>query len=148
MIASGWFQFGLGIVIINRRVDQEMLVKNEMKISFLSYSTEADIKRRWNEFQFEFSCCGLYGANSYKAISIQLPHSCFNHGCNKDNFMFDGLAHSGCFNVVKKLEAKLLDPVIILTLFCSVLQISNAFLALNLLRSKPKARRYHMTIKN
>ncbi|XP_025197389.1 uncharacterized protein LOC112596109 [Melanaphis sacchari] len=144
MIISAIFQLGLGIIIINRKIDQETMVKKEMKLSFLSYDIQLDVTQRWNSFQSEFSCCGLYGGNSYKAKHLAIPVSCF-----KDQSTFKYHAeinncHMGCFELVKKLEEKFLDPVIILTFFCSFLQMSNAILILNLLRPKPKPRRYHI----
>jgi len=55
MIISALFQFGIGITLINRRADQEIMVKKEMKLSFLSYSIQSEITQRWNEFQSEVS---------------------------------------------------------------------------------------------
>lgn len=70
------------------------------------------------------SCCGLHGVNSYRAKQLQIPQSCckdkctFKHGVNSANN-----SQIGCFDIVKKLEVKFLDPVITLTLFCSFLQV-------------------------
>lgn len=55
MIANALFQFGLGVTIINTKFDQEIMVKKEMKFSFLSYGIKSDITKRWNEFQSEVS---------------------------------------------------------------------------------------------
>lgn len=55
MITSALFQFGLGITIINRKADQEIMVKKEMKFSFLSYGIQSNITEHWNEFQSEVS---------------------------------------------------------------------------------------------
>lgn len=55
MIFGALFEFGLGLTIINRKADQEIMVKKEMKSSFLSYGIQSDITQRWNEFQLEVS---------------------------------------------------------------------------------------------
>lgn len=55
MIFDALFQFGLGLTIINRKADQEIMVKKEMKSSFLSYGIQSDITQRWNGFQSEVS---------------------------------------------------------------------------------------------
>ncbi|KAE9527314.1 hypothetical protein AGLY_013012 [Aphis glycines] len=53
MIISAIFQLGLGIIIINRKTDQEIMVKKEMKLSFLNYNIQSDVTQRWNSFQSE-----------------------------------------------------------------------------------------------
>lgn len=53
MIISAIFQLGLGIIIINRKTDQETMVKKEMKLSFLNYNIQSDVTQRWNSFQSE-----------------------------------------------------------------------------------------------
>lgn len=53
MIISAIFQLGLGITIINRATDQQIMVKKEMKKSFLSYGIQSDVTQRWNSFQSE-----------------------------------------------------------------------------------------------
>lgn len=68
-------------------------------------------------------CCGLYGVNSYRAKQLEIPESCYKHKDIFENWKKD--FHIGCFNVVKKLEAKYLNPVIVLTFFCSFLQVKN-----------------------
>jgi len=56
MIFSALFQCGLGIRIINRKANQEIMVRKEMKSSFLSYYEQSqDSKHRWDEFQLEVS---------------------------------------------------------------------------------------------
>lgn len=55
MIASALFQYGLGIKIINRTAVQDVMVKKEMKSSYLSYGIQSNITERWNEFQSEVS---------------------------------------------------------------------------------------------
>lgn len=55
MIFDALFQFGLGLTIINRESDQEIMVKKEMKLSFLSYSIQSDVTQRWDGFQSEVS---------------------------------------------------------------------------------------------
>lgn len=55
MIASALFQYGLGITIINRTAVQGVMVKKEMKSSYLSYGIQSNITERWNEFQSEVS---------------------------------------------------------------------------------------------
>ncbi|XP_022161527.1 uncharacterized protein LOC111027451 [Myzus persicae] len=145
MIISAIFQLGLGITIINRIIDQHIMVKKEMKLSFLSYGTQSDVTQRWNSFQSELSCCGLHGGNSYKAKQLSIPESCYKDQQNLKQYAEINNCYMGCFDLVKKLEEKFLNPVISLTFFCSFLQMSNAILILNLLRPKPKPRRYHIT---
>lgn len=54
MFISALFQCGLGIRIINCKAMQEIMVRKEMKSSFLSYNeTSRDAKHRWDEFQTE-----------------------------------------------------------------------------------------------
>lgn len=53
MIISAIFQLGLGITIINRVTNQQIMVKKEMKKSFLSYGIQSDVTQRWNSFQTE-----------------------------------------------------------------------------------------------
>ncbi|XP_060839988.1 uncharacterized protein LOC132921143 [Rhopalosiphum padi] len=144
MMISAIFQLGLGIIIFNRITDQETMVKKEMKSSFLSYDIQSDVTQRWNSFQSEFSCCGLYGENSYKAKQLPIPVSCFKNQWTLKQYAEINNCHMGCFELVKKLEEKFLNPVIVLTFFCSFLQMSNAILILNLLRPKPKPRRYNI----
>lgn len=70
MIVSALFQFGLGMIIINRKADQEILVKKEMKHSFLNYglqSRQSDM--RWIKFEEEVSDLRL---NTY-AYLLYLP---------------------------------------------------------------------------
>ncbi|CAH1725472.1 unnamed protein product [Aphis gossypii] len=123
MIISAIFQLGLGIIIINRKTDQETMVKKEMKLSFLNYNIQSDVTQRWNSFQSEFLCCGLYGENSYKAKQLPIPVSCFKEQCALKQYAKINNYHMGCFELVKKLEEKFLNPVIILTFFCSFLQV-------------------------
>lgn len=66
-------------------------------------------------------CCGLYGENSYRAKKILVPKSCTFEQHQEIS------SYEGCFDIVKKLEAKLLNPVIILTFFCSFLQVRKHF---------------------
>lgn len=60
MIISAIFQLGLGITIINRIIDQHIMVKKEMKLSFLSYGTQSDVTQRWNSFQSEVIIFRIY----------------------------------------------------------------------------------------
>ncbi|KAL4121755.1 hypothetical protein QTP88_014204 [Uroleucon formosanum] len=98
------------------------------------------------------SCCGLHGGNSYKSKQLPIPESCYKDQRYLKQYAKINNCHMGCFDLVKKLEEKFLDPVIILTFFCSFLQVrllmqmSNGILILNLLRPKPKPRRYHINI--
>lgn len=57
MIFCALFQCGLAITIIKRKSDQEIMVRKEMKLSFLNYYNRQldDIKHRWDEFQSEVS---------------------------------------------------------------------------------------------
>lgn len=55
MVVSAVFQFGLGITINNRKAEQEVTVKKEMKSSFLNYNIQTDITQRWNKLQSEVS---------------------------------------------------------------------------------------------
>lgn len=55
MIFSAVFQFGLGITLINRKADQIINLRKEMKASFLSYGILSDVTKRWDEFQSEVS---------------------------------------------------------------------------------------------
>lgn len=66
------------------------------------------------------SCCGLYGGNSYRAKRMRLPETCCEDKCISNEPI---KSYVGCFNVMEKLEAKLLNPVIILTFYCSFLQV-------------------------
>lgn len=64
-------------------------------------------------------CCGIDGKHSYLARSLKLPNSCCKDECH------DWLNNSyeGCYHVVKTLEEKYLDPVIMCTFICSLLQV-------------------------
>ncbi|XP_015379535.1 PREDICTED: uncharacterized protein LOC107173487, partial [Diuraphis noxia] len=119
MIISAIFQLGLGITIINRITDQQTMVKKEMKLSFLNYGIQSDVTQRWNSFQSELSCCGLHGGNSYKAKQLLIPESCFKNQWSLKQYVEINDCHISCFDLVKKLEEKFLNPVIILTFFCS-----------------------------
>lgn len=68
MITGALFQFGLGITIINRKADQEIMVKKEMKFSFLSYDIESDVTQHWNEFQLDVS--NVFHPNKYSIDTI------------------------------------------------------------------------------
>ncbi|XP_060860775.1 uncharacterized protein LOC132938116 isoform X2 [Metopolophium dirhodum] len=125
MIISAIFQLGLGITMINRVIDQHTMVKKEMKLSFLSYGIQSDVTQRWNSFQSELSCCGLHGGNSYKSKQLPIPESCYKEQRNLKQYAKINNCHMGCFDKVKKLEEKFLDPVIILTFLCSFLQFQD-----------------------
>jgi len=60
MIISAIFQLGLGITMINRVIDQQTMVKKEMKLSFLSYGIQSDVTQRWNSFQSEVIILKIY----------------------------------------------------------------------------------------
>jgi len=72
MIISAIFQLGLGITIINRITDQQIMVKKEMKLSFLNYGIQSDVTQRWNSFQSEVGnhLQNLYIKSIVKKITI------------------------------------------------------------------------------
>jgi len=65
-------------------------------------------------------CCGLNGVNNYRAKQLQIPESCYKDKHSSGNWEND--FHIGCFDVLEKIET-FLNPVIILTFFCSFLQV-------------------------